>query len=76
MRDVRQLLDIIRNPMYNWSDSYTMSTIPEEGTIVTQGRKVYDSYKVEYVRDEDGEVVEWKHVRIKPEKEISYGGTD
>tara|TARA_R110002012_G_scaffold58701_4_gene152689 strand:- start:1718 stop:1879 length:162 start_codon:yes stop_codon:yes gene_type:complete len=53
-----------------------MSTIPEEGTIVTQGRMVYDSYKVEYVRDEDGEVVEWKHVRIKPEKEISYGGTD
>lgn len=46
MRDVRQLLDIIRNPMYNWSDSYTMSTIPEEGTIVTQGRMVYDSYKV------------------------------
>jgi hypothetical protein len=76
MRDVRQLLDIVRNPMYNWNDAYTMSTIPEEGTIVTQGRMVYDSYKVEYVRDESGDVVEWKHVRIKPEKEISYGGTD
>ena len=76
MRDVRQLLDIVRNPMYNWNDAYTMSTIPEEGTIVTQGRMVYDSYKVEYVRDESGDVVEWKHERIKPEKEISNGGTD
>ena len=76
MRDVRQLLDIIRNPMYNWNDSYTMSTIPEEGTTVTQGRMVYDTYKVEYVRDEEGNVVEWKLVRVKPEKEISYGGTE
>ena len=73
---MRKLLDILRNPMYNWNESYTMSTIPEEGSIVKQGRTVYDSYKVEYVRDEDGEVVEWKHVRIKPENEISYGGTD
>ena len=31
---------------------------------------------VEYVRDEEGNVVEWKHVRVKPEKEISYGGTE
>ena len=76
MRDVKQLLDIIRNPMYNWNESYSMSTIPEEGSIVKQGRMVYDSYKVEYVRAEDGEVVEWKHVRIKPENEISYGGTE
>ena len=76
MRDVRQLLDIIRNPMYNWNEAYTMSTIPEEGTIVKIGKWVEEEYKVAYVRDEEGNVVEWKHVRVKPEKEISYGGTE
>ena len=76
MRDVRQLLDIVRHPMYNWNDAYTMSTIPEEGAIVKIGKWVEDEYEVTYVRDEDGNVIEWKHVKVKPEKQISYGGTD
>ena len=76
MRDVRQLFDIIRNPMYNWNDAYTMSTIPEEGTKVKIGRWIEDEYEVAYVRDEEGNVVEWKHIKVKPEKEISYGGTE
>jgi hypothetical protein len=76
MRDVRQLFDMVRNPMYNWNEAYTMSTIPEEGTIVKIGKWVEEEYKVAYVRDEDGNVTEWKHVKVKPEKEISYGGTE
>ena len=76
MRDVRQLFDMVRNPMYNWNEAYTMSTIPEEGTKVKIGKWVEDEYEVAYVRDEEGNVVEWKHVKVKPEKEISYGGTD
>ena len=76
MRDVRQLFDMVRNPMYNWNDAYTMTTIPEEGTKVKIGRWVEDEYEVAYVRDEDGNVTEWKHVKVKPEKEISYGGTE
>tara|TARA_R100000750_G_C2312169_1_gene82895 strand:+ start:589 stop:819 length:231 start_codon:yes stop_codon:yes gene_type:complete len=76
MRDVRQLFDMVRNPMYNWNDAYTMSTIPEEGTKVKIGRWVEDEYEVAYVRDEEGNVVEWKHIKVKPEKEISYGGTE
>ena len=46
MRDVRQLFDMVRNPMYNWNDAYTMSTIPEEGTKVKIGRWVEDEYEV------------------------------
>ena len=76
MRDVRQLFDMVRNPMYNWNEAYTMSTIPEEGTKVKIGKWVEDEYEVAYVRDEEGNVVEWKHVKVKPEKEISYGGTE
>ena len=76
MRDVRQLLDIVRHPMYNWNEAYTMSSIPEEGTRVKIGKWVEDEYEVAYVRDEEGNVVEWKHVKVKPEEKISYGGTD
>jgi len=76
MRDVRQLFDMVRNPMYNWNEAYTMSTIPEEGTKVKIGKWVEDEYEVAYVRDEEGNVVEWKHIKVKPEKEISYGGTE
>ena len=76
MGSVRKLLDILRNPMYNWNESYTKSFIPEEGTIIKISKRVEDEYTVVYLRDEGGDVVGWKHIRIKPEEEISYGGTD
>jgi len=50
--------------------------IPEEGTRIKKGRWVEEEYEVIYERDEDGDIVEWKYKRVKPEKVINYGGTD
>ena len=74
--DMRRLFDAVRNPMYNWNESYSMASIPEEGTRVRIAKVVEDEYEVVYVRDESGKVVEWKHVKVDPEKPLSYGGTD
>ena len=59
------LRSFMRSPFDGWEDAFENSMMPAEGTILTKGRWVEDKYKVVYVRDESGEIVEWKYVKIK-----------
>ena len=72
---MNNMLSLMRDPFFNRHEYYNQSKIPEEGLRVTKGRWVEDEYEVVYVRDEEGDVTEWKYVKVKPEKQISFGGT-
>ena len=76
MTNARDLLNLVRDPFFNWNEAYTQSMIPEEGTRIKKGRWVEEEYEVIYERDEDGDIIEWKYRKVKPEKVINYGGTD
>ena len=76
MTNAREIFNLIRDPFFDWNEAYNQSTIPAEGTRVKKGKWVEEEYEVTYERDEDGDIVEWKYTKVKPEKVISYGGTD
>ena len=48
MTNARDLLNLVRDPFFNWNEAYTQSMIPEEGTRIKKGRWVEEEYEVIY----------------------------